>query len=193
MWKVFRSAADAGDAPEMSDVTHTRPAAAADLPVVARMAATLVRMHHALDPGRFFVEEPIEPGYEGWLRREIRREGAIVLVATRGERVVGYAYGTLEGRDWERLLDAHGAIHDVFVEEAVRRDRVGEILVEAITTALFAAGAPRIVLSTAARNEGAQSFFRALGFRPTLLELTRDAPPDERGRGRSHRGDPTRG
>jgi RimJ/RimL family protein N-acetyltransferase len=38
---------------------------------------------------------------------------------------------------------------------------------------LEALGAPRIVLSTMVRNESAQRLFAAVGFRPTMLEMTR--------------------
>jgi ribosomal protein S18 acetylase RimI-like enzyme len=37
-------------------------------------------------------------------------------------------------------------------------------------------GAPRIVLMTAVQNEPAQRLFTRLGFRTTMLEMTREAP-----------------
>ena len=46
--------------------------------------------------------------------------------------IVGYAYGALEGRDWNLLLDAHGAVHDIFVAAEARRGGVGRQLVEAL-------------------------------------------------------------
>jgi ribosomal protein S18 acetylase RimI-like enzyme len=99
----------------------------------------------------------------------------VVLVAVRDERVVGYAYGSLEERDWNMLLDAHGAIHDVYVADDARRGGAGHALVTAMIDALSALGAPRIVLSTMVANEGAQHLFRRCGFRPTMLEMTREA------------------
>jgi ribosomal protein S18 acetylase RimI-like enzyme len=33
---------------------------------------------------------------------------------------------------------------------------------------------PRIVLSSAERNEGAQRFFTRMGFRRTMIEMTRE-------------------
>ena len=99
-----------------------------------------------------------------------------MLVAERGSEIVGYAYGALESRDWNMLLDAHGAMHDVFVAAEARRGGVGRQLVDAMVQGLEALGAPRIVLSTMVGNEAAQRVFRACGFRPTMLEMTRDAP-----------------
>jgi RimJ/RimL family protein N-acetyltransferase len=49
------------------------------------------------------------------------------------------------------------------------------MLVSAVVAALEALGARRIVLSTMVGNESAQRVFRACGFRPTMIEMTRDA------------------
>jgi len=160
-------------APSTSSNDVVRRAEKRDLPQVAELAAALVRMHHAADPGRFFLMDDVEKGYAWWLSRELARKEAVVLVASRGERVVGYAYGTLEERDWNMLLDAHGAIHDVFVAAEARSAGVGRVLVESLVAALGELGAPRFVLSTMVSNEAAQHLFRSCGFRPTMLEMTR--------------------
>ena len=39
-------------------------------------------------------------------------------------------------------------------------------------------GAPRVVLHTAALNEAAQRFFERLGFRRTMIEMTRESSPE---------------
>jgi ribosomal protein S18 acetylase RimI-like enzyme len=144
-----------------------------DLEEVAALAAELVRMHHAVDPGRFFLPERVEHGYAWWLERELTRPEAIVLVAEREGKIAGYVYGTREGRDWNMLLDDHGAIHDVFVAERERRGGVATHLVRAMIAELEKLGAKRVVLSTMTDNVAAQALFRALGFRPTMLEMTR--------------------
>ena len=144
-----------------------------DLPAVARLAGQLVRMHHAADPARFLLVDRVEEGYERWLSGELERAAAILLVACRGTHVIGYAYGTLEPRDWNLLLDAHGAVNDVFVAEEARRGGAGRRLIDALVTTLEQHGAARIVLSTLVTNEPAQRLFRACGFRPTMLEMTR--------------------
>ncbi len=150
-----------------------RPAIATDLPHLAKMAGALVRMHHAVDPARFFLPERIEEGYEGWLAREIARDRARVVVAEIDGRVVGYAYGTLEARDWNMLLDEHGAIHDIFVADDARKAGVGKRLLDDLVARLEAAGAARVILQTMVSNVAAQRLFAAAGFRATMLEMTR--------------------
>jgi ribosomal protein S18 acetylase RimI-like enzyme len=157
-----------------------RRAEKSDMPAVARLAALLVRMHHALDPQRFLLQEPVEPGYEWWLTKELSNEKAVILVAEDeaaggGARsIVGYAYGRLEPRDWNALLDTFGALHDVYVADEARKRGVGAALVAAIAKELEALGAPRVVLSTATKNAAAQRLFAKMGFRPTMIEMTRE-------------------
>ena len=152
-----------------------RPAAPADIPGVARLAAQLVRYHHELDPRRYMLVDGVEEGYARFLGGELSNEQAVVLCAARGRDVVGYAYGTLEPRDWNALLDRHGALHDVLVDPVARRAGVGEELVLQVCRRLEALGAPRVVLHTAVQNGVARSLFAKLGFRPTMIEMTREA------------------
>jgi ribosomal protein S18 acetylase RimI-like enzyme len=151
-----------------------RPARPEDLPAVSRLAAELVRMHHRLDPPRFLLVEPVEDGYQWFFSRELKRKGALILVAEEsdGGRILGYAYATLEARDWNDLLDACGKLNDLFVDPTVRRGGVGRALVKEAVAALKARGAPRVVLLSAWRNPEAHAFFESLGFRRTMLEMT---------------------
>ena len=157
----------------MSDELSVRRARIPDLRRVSEFAGELVRVHHAVDAQRFFLPERVEEGYASWLRRELRNKSAVVLVAERAEELVGYAYGTLEPRNWNALLDEHGALHDVFVTSDGRRGGVGRSLVEAMVRELEALGAASIVLSTMVSNAAAQKLFEGCGFRPTMVEMTK--------------------
>ncbi len=153
-----------------------RRAQLTDLQGAARLGASLALMHHQSDPQRYFLPEQAERGYAWWFERELQRPAAVILVAVRGAEVVGYSYGAAEERDWNLLIDRHGVVHDLFVAEEVRRLGVGGQLLDAMIAELEALGAPRIVLYTMVTNERAQQLFRARGFRPTLLEMTRNQP-----------------
>ena len=165
----------------MADAITVRAARREDLEAASRLAAVLVREHHAYDPLRFMSIEPLEEGYERFLRSQVDRDGIVLLVAVRrrglDETVVGYLLGSLEDRDWSDLRDACGKIHDVYVDAGVRRRGVASQLVEEAVTRLAAMGAPRVVLMAAWRNDGARTLFEHLGFRPTMLEMTREAKP----------------
>lgn len=160
----------------MPDDIAIRRATAGDISRIASMAAKLVRMHHDTDPARFFLPPNVESGYAWWLGRERERDGAVVLVAESNGAIEGYSYGTLEERDWNLLIDAHGAIHDVFVDDGARRHGVGRRLVSGMIEALESLGATQILLSTMVGNLAAQGLFAAMDFRPTMLEMTRSKP-----------------
>lgn len=159
----------------MAENLEIRPARRDEIPAIAALAAKLVQLHHDFDSDRFFVPERVESGYAWWFGKEIDRGEVVLLVATRGERLVGYAYGRLEERDWNALLDASGALHDIWVESDERRGGAGAALVEEMCRALRDKGAPRVVLHVAERNAGAQALFASLGFRRTMIEMTRES------------------
>jgi ribosomal protein S18 acetylase RimI-like enzyme len=158
----------------MTSPVTVREAKKDDLPEVAKLAARLVRMHHALDPDRFMSFEPLEEGYAWWLGKELGNKDAVVVVAEMDTRIVGYAYGRNEERNWNDLLDAHGKLHDVFVDDAARRHGAATALVDEVVRRLAAMGAPRVILLTASKNTGAHRLFEGLGFRPTMIEMTRE-------------------
>jgi ribosomal protein S18 acetylase RimI-like enzyme len=163
------------------DTITVRAARRADLPATSILAAELVRLHHAYDPLRFMTAERLAEGYERFLETQIDREEVVLLVAVlhRGEdeTIVGYILASLEERNWSDLRDACGKIHDVYVDERVRRRGVASQLVEAAVAGLATLGAPRVVLMAAWHNEGARRLFARLGFRSTMLEMTRETEP----------------
>ena len=157
-----------------------RAALPGDAAALGRFGARLARLHHRMDARRFFATPGMEEGYATWLAREMRRRKAVVLAAVaRGatrERIVGYAYGRLEGRDWNTLRDPAGVGIDLYVLPAARGLGVGRDLVDALVRELAARGAPRVVLHVAARNGRALALFDRLGFRRTVVELARECP-----------------
>ena len=151
-----------------------RAAGSADLPAVSRLAGALVRLHHGWDAQRFMLVDRVEEGYAWWFERELGNRDAVILVAEADGAVVGYAYGTVEERDWNALLERAGWVHDVFVDPAARNRGVGRALMQAVVAALEARGVPRVVLLSAEQNAGAQALFASLGFRRTMVEMTRE-------------------
>jgi ribosomal protein S18 acetylase RimI-like enzyme len=157
---------------------RVRLAVKSDLPAVSKLAAELVRQHHGLDAQRFLLVEPIEDGYQWFFTRELRRKGALILVAEDdGGALLGYAYATVEPRNWNDLLDACGKLNDIFVDAPARRRGVARALVGAVREELAKRAAPRLVLMTAWRNPEAHAFFEAMGFRRTMLEMTAELGP----------------
>jgi ribosomal protein S18 acetylase RimI-like enzyme len=152
-----------------------RAAAPADRPALGRLGALLVEVHHQFDPKRFIAPTPrTESAYGGFLAGQIGREGVVVLAAAEDDTVVGYTYAALEGNDWLTLRGPAGVIYDLAVDPSRRRRGLGRRLLLETISRLEALGAPQVMLSTAQPNEAAQRLFASLGFRPTLIEMTRE-------------------
>lgn len=153
-----------------------RRAAPADIPALGRLGAILVREHHAYDPQRFIAPTAeTEEGYGAFLATQLEEPDVLVIVAElEGDGVIGYLYAGLEGHDWMALRGPAGVLHDMVVDPAHRGRGTGRMLLDAALAELGARGAPRAVLSTAARNEAAQRLFARMGFRPSMIEMTRE-------------------
>ena len=155
--------------------TLIRDAAHADLPRLGRLGALLVQEHHDFDSRRFLAaKNRTSQDYASFLATRLEDHNAVVLVAdTKGE-TIGYAYGEIEDYDWMSLRGPAGVLNDLIVDPAYRGQGVGRLLLDAIISRLKSRDAPRVVLSTAAKNTSAQHFFERNGFRPTMIEMTRE-------------------
>ena len=152
-----------------------RRATEQDVPALGRLGALLMHTHYDFDPQRFLPPgEGAEEGYGRFLKSQLRGDDAAVLVAERDGVIVGYVFAGLEPLSWKELRDACGFIHDIAVEEPGRRLGVATALLNAAMDWLKSRGAPRVVLWTADRNAGAQRLFDRLGFRRTMMEMTRE-------------------
>ena len=159
----------------MSKAVAIRKATKADLPALGRLGALLLRTHYDFDAQRFMAPDgSADAGYAWFLGTQLREDDVVVLVADQEGEVVGYVYAGLEPQSWKELREACGFIHDVVVDERGRRTGVATALIEAAADWLRAHGAPRMVLWTAQRNEAAQQLFERLGFRRTMIEMTRE-------------------
>jgi ribosomal protein S18 acetylase RimI-like enzyme len=152
-----------------------RPATSADLDAIGRLGKLLVRTHYEFDPKRFMPTHPgMERGYGAFIGKQLEDPETVVLVAERDGALVGYVYGTLAGPDWMSLRDEAGVIHDIIVDPEQRRGGIGRMLLDAALEWFREHHAPRVVLSTAQRNEAGQRLFASAGFRPTMIEMTRE-------------------
>ncbi len=158
----------------MDDVL-IRAATPEDEAALGRYGGALMRQHHDLDPERFIRSDNPEAGYGHFLVSQLAERECVVLVAERSREIVGYAYASLEPMSWKDLRASCGYLHDVFVDPRTRGEGIGGRIALAAIGWLEAHGAPRVVLMSAARNEDAQRLFARLGFRRTMVEMTREA------------------
>ena len=157
-----------------------RRALASDLPRLGRLGALLVQAHHELDPQRFLAgNDQTVADYASFLSTKLEEPAAAILVAECHAEVIGYAYAAIQGYDYLSLRGPAAVLHDLIVDPAHRGRGVGALLLNATLAHLKARGAPRVVLSTAEGNQAAQRLFARLGFRRTMVEMTRELGEEE--------------
>jgi ribosomal protein S18 acetylase RimI-like enzyme len=163
----------------MSAAFFVRRAVRADLPALGRLGAHLMHVHYAFDARRFLAPggDPAA-GYARFLGGELEADDSLVLVAERGGTVAGYVYAGIEPLSWKELRDEAGFIHDIVVDEEARRSGMATALLEAAAAWVRDRGVRSLMLWTAAPNTGAQRLFERLGFRRTMIEMSRDLEAD---------------
>jgi|SRR5215207_9427805 len=150
-----------------------RRATPADLSRIGRLGALLIEEHHGFDPRRFLAASHRTPeDYASFISTQLEDSDTAVLVADDKGGVIGYAYAAVEGYDYMALRGPAGVLHDIIVDPGYRGRGVGRLLLDAALAFFRSRGVPRVVLSTAERNEGAQRLFASAGFRRTMIEMT---------------------
>lgn len=152
-----------------------RRATAADLDAVGRMGAELLRVHYEFDRQRFMRPgNDAESGYTWFLGSQLDAPDSLVLVAEHDTTIVGYLYAGIEPRNWKELRERAAFVHDILVHHAHRARGIAELLMEHAFAWMRDRQVPRVLLWTAAPNEGARRVFERLGFRPTMIEMTKE-------------------
>ncbi len=152
-----------------------RAATADDVATIGRLGALLVRTHNDFDPLRFIPETAqTARRYGAFLGSQMEEAAIVILVAEEEGKVVGYTYAGVEDYDYMSLRGPAGVLYDIVVDPDHRQRGVGHALLDATLRELKERGAPRVVLSTAEKNEAAQRLFERAGFRRTMIEMTRE-------------------
>lgn len=165
----------------MSRASRIRRATLADIPALAGFAGELYRLHHRLDPVRFWDlggEAPASrEGREAFFTSRLSDPHTRLFVALDGDRVCGYAYMTLDSHDYEHLLERAAWLNDILVEPGLRSTGLADDLFAAVRAEAVASGAPLLALQVAAANARAAAFFARQGARVTMQEMILELPP----------------
>ena len=160
---------------ELAADVRIRPATKDDVPALGRLGASLMRLHYAFDAQRFLAPSGNpEEGYGRFLGHQLREPDATVFVAERAGEVAGYVYAGIEPLSWKELRDEAGFIHDLALDPGARRRGVGKALVDAAIEWFRERNQARVMLWTSPANDAARQLFEQSGFRPTMIEMTRE-------------------
>ena len=144
-----------------------------DAKKVAEFAYKLNVRHVGFNSKRFSQIADLEQmvNYYGG---ETTARNAAVLVAENDGEIIGFAYIQFEKRNYAELLENAAWLHDIYVIESARSQKVGKLLIEAAVKTAKEFGADKLMLIAASQNEDAQKFFELQGFEPTMVEMMLD-------------------
>lgn len=152
-----------------------RPMNVVDREAVARLIHELNLAEAAISDDR--RREP-EAGLDCLVANEARvaREGGAHFVAESGGRVVGYLCCVFEEGPAYLLPEkrAGATIAELVVTEACRRQGIGAALATTAAELATSSGRATLTIGALAGNAGAIRLYERLGFRPSMLVLSRD-------------------
>ena len=156
----------------MSPPINIRPAKIGDRDALLPLFQELNRHHAALQPGYFREVGGLPPALQ-LLEQGDEAQG--LLVAEREGELVGYLVARVHDTPEDPLLVRRRRAHveDMMVAATARRQGVGRALVEAAARLSRERGAKCVLLTVWQGNEGAEAFYRSIGFEPLscVLEL----------------------
>ena len=157
----------------MTETIQIRTATRHDRAVLGRLWQELMEFHYRLDPDIFGLAENALSCWLEWIAQAMEDDNRIVLVAEAEGTLLGYIHGTVDERPPVYEERRHGTICEICVGEDWRRRGVGGKLVGALFEWSRGRGLPEVHIGAAACNPVSSAFWRAMGFRPHMVQMRR--------------------
>lgn len=145
-----------------SERLRVRSAAQADIPVLSEIWMELMDLHEASD-ARFALAPDAEERWRALAEDMLGREDGFLLAAYRGDQPLGFCLGWIARNPPIYRVPEIGFVSEIAVARTAQRQGVGRALVEEAIRFFEDRGVSEFQLSTAAWNEDAKAFWRALG------------------------------
>jgi len=131
---------------------------------ISRLWLEFMRFHQDIDP-IFTPRDGAVPGFEEeMVRRLMKSENGLVMVALDGERVVGYSLSEIHEPMKGFKLEEFGYVHHIAITADYRQKGIGENMFDEILKWFRSKGIDRVELEVTARNQVAYSFWKKHGF-----------------------------
>jgi ribosomal protein S18 acetylase RimI-like enzyme len=146
----------------MSTIT-IRTATKDDLPAIKELWKEFMDFHKERDPFFSRVDDAHED-FGLFMKGNINKDDWLVLVATDGDRVIGYGTATVMSYPPIYQDPRYGYIQDIAVTEAYRSQGVGRQIFEQMGKWFQEKDVSRLELEIAVTNEVSAAFWQRMGF-----------------------------
>lgn len=145
------------------DPVKIRKASKADVGVAADLIVRLKRLNNEFDPLFVVVDDARERAAE-YVADSLRSKTVLVLVAAKGEKVVGVLRAEVRNRVFY-IPSKSGHVTDFYVLPEFRRKALGNEILERASSELKKMGAEMVTAEVPSQNEIAVNFYTKRGFR----------------------------
>lgn len=149
-----------------------RDARREDLGESARLVVRMKRLNEEFDP-LYKVVGDVEKRALNYLRQSLGSKNTVLIVASRGNRILGLLRAVIEDRIFYEPLKT-GNITDFYILPEARRKTLGNDMLEDGVRRLKRMGAQMITAEFPAQNEIAVKFYHKRGFRALVNLLARE-------------------
>ncbi len=134
------------------------------VPDICQLWLEFMRFHGDIDP-IFTPRDGALPVFEEkYLRKEMKSDNNLILVALDGKRVVGYSFSQIIDPSDLLARKNYGYIHDVAITADYRRNGIGEKMYDEILKWFHSRGIDCVEVEVTVKNRVAYSFWKKRGF-----------------------------
>ena len=131
---------------------------------IGQLWLEFIRFHADIDPIWTPIDDPIPGMAENHLRRFMKSEDSLVLVAQDEKRVVGYSLSEIKGFTPGARRGKYGYVDTMAVTASYRCSGIGEKMFAEIVKWFQSSGIKRVEIQTASQNVVGNSFWQKQGF-----------------------------
>ncbi len=140
-----------------------REATKEDVEQAAELIVRMQKLNGEFDPLFGVVDDPLERAVK-YVSDSMKSEGALVLVATRGGKLLGVLRAEVRDRPFYEP-SPEGSVTDFYLLPEARRKGLGELMLKEAWRRLKKLGAAMMTAEFPAQNEIAARFYKKRGFR----------------------------
>ena len=145
----------------------SRRANKADIPQMLPLWREIADIHSAME--KMYVTVPgAEAKFAVYLESMLDKENTRVIVAEIDGKIAGYVIGTVSTMPDVFVLKKRMYVQDMVIDPTYRRQGIARKLMGDILTYAKEQEVEKLDLMVAVKNEGANKFWREMGFEPAL-------------------------
>ncbi len=152
---------------------HTRRARRKDIESIFNLWLASMKYHDKLDPVMFGFDVQQADQGKKFLIGQLKKESAILLVAEKNDKIIGFLLGVIIDRLPIHKLKKTGHIFDIVVKERERNKGVGTLLLAKSFTFFKSNDIHTVTLSMSEKNKSAMKFYEKHKFVTYLRHMVR--------------------